>query len=105
MPPDGPHLKALERWKASQVTFRRNTGGLDLSVAQFALYQMRFILVGDLADAWAEYNRIGPPSNVIRKSKRPRQRPNLSEQSPMVDTLSSVPAGTLEPTYPGFSAD
>ena len=58
MPPDEPHSKALGRWKASQVTFHRNTGSQDLSLAQFALYRMRYILAGDLTGAWSDYNRI-----------------------------------------------
>ena len=43
MPPGESHREALGRWKASQVTFHRNTGGRDLSLGQYALYRVRYI--------------------------------------------------------------
>ena len=65
MPPDDPHHKALDRWKSNQTNFNRFTGGQDLSVAQFVLYRMRFILCGDLTDAWSDYGGLTAQLNNL----------------------------------------
>ena len=72
MPPGEPHRKALDRWKAIQVTFHRNTGGQYLSLGQYALYRVKYILAGDLASAWSEYGgltaQINNMANVLEIS-------------------------------------
>ena len=71
MPPDEPHAKALERWVAIHVTSHRHTGGQGLSLAQFALYRMRFFLAGDLAGAWSHYNRLERAYNASTRTNDP----------------------------------
>ena len=70
MPPDDPHRKALGRWEANQLNFNRFTGGQDLSVAQFVLYRARFILRGDLTNAWAEYGGLTAQLNNLARGIR-----------------------------------
>ena len=65
MPPDEPHNKALERWKTNQSTFHRMTGDQDLSLGQYVLYRMRFVLSGDLAGDWSDFGGLTAQINNI----------------------------------------
>ena len=82
MPPDGPHHKALGRWKANQLNFDRYTGGGNLSVAQFVLYRMRFILCGDLTAAWSDYGGLAAQLNNLARGfrGRPENRGNIRDR-------------------------
>ena len=50
-PADETRARSSEKWQASQKNFNRYTGSQDLAIGQFALYRMKFIMAGDLADA------------------------------------------------------
>ena len=65
MPTDEPHEKALDRWRTSQKTFGRFTGNQDLSTHQYFYYRMRFILAGDLTDAWADFGGLTAQINML----------------------------------------
>ena len=58
IPTEETHARSLGKWKVNHRTFHRNTGNQDLSLGQFVLYRLRFLLAGDLADAWADYGGI-----------------------------------------------
>ena len=65
LPTDFPRKRALGRWKASRLTYRRFVGNQDLSTGQFFLYRMRFIVAVDLSDAWADFGGIGSQINHL----------------------------------------
>ena len=71
MPLGEPHLKALGRWEASQVTSHRNTGGQGLSLGQYALYWVGFILAGDLAGARSGYGGLTAQINNLANVLNP----------------------------------
>ena len=58
MPTDDAHNRALEKWRVNQKTYHRHTGSQDLSFGQYVLYRLRFILAGDLADAWGDFGGL-----------------------------------------------
>ena len=66
------HTSALERRKASRLTYRRYVGNQDLATGEFFLYRGRFILAWDLTGAWADFGWIGSkinhPSTVVARS-------------------------------------
>ena len=73
MPTDDPHHKALDRWKTNQTTFNRYAGSQDLSLGQFVLYRMRFILSGDLTNAWSDYGGLTAQiNNLADRIRRPK---------------------------------
>ena len=65
LPTDDPRMRALERWKAMRQTYHRYVGNKDLATGQLSLYRRRFIPVGDLKDAWADFGCIGAQINHL----------------------------------------
>lgn len=65
LPSDETHARALDKWQSAQRTFRRHTGNQDLPIGQYALYRLRFIIAGDLTDAWAEFGGITAQLNHL----------------------------------------
>ena len=55
MPTEDPHVKALGKWRNGQKNPNRPTGNQDISTGKYFYYRVRFILAGDLADAWADF--------------------------------------------------
>ena len=51
-PSDGPHTRSLEKRQATRKNSNRYTGIQDLAIGQYARYRAKFIMAGDLADAW-----------------------------------------------------
>ena len=65
LPADDPHAKALVKWRNGQKPPNRFTGDQDLSPSQYVLYRMRFVLAGDLTDAWADFGGLVAQLNLI----------------------------------------
>ena len=57
-PSDGPHAKALGKWRNGQKSPNGFTGDQDVSIGHFALYRMRIALAGDLTGAWADFGGL-----------------------------------------------
>ena len=55
----------MDKWQADQRTFRRCAENRELSRGERVLYRLRFILAGDLADAWNDVGGITAKINHL----------------------------------------
>ena len=65
MPSGDPHMKALEKWRTGARSYRRFTGDQNLSMSQYFLYRLRFVLAGDLTDVWSDCGGLIAQLNLI----------------------------------------
>ena len=65
LPADDTHARALDTWQATQRTYNRYTGNQDLSLGQYVLHRLRYILAGDLTDAWCEFGGLSAQLNHL----------------------------------------
>ena len=58
LPADEIYGRARGTRQASQRTYNRHTGKQDLPIGQFILRRLRYILAGDLTEAWSEFGGL-----------------------------------------------
>ena len=58
------HTSALESWQKLQQSHKR-PGTQDLSINQWFLYNLRYVLAGDLAGAWSPFGGLAAQMNHI----------------------------------------
>ena len=64
-PSGEPHAKALERRISGQKSFNHAACDQDISIAQYMLYRVRFVLSDDLAEAWGDFGGSMALTNLI----------------------------------------
>ena len=66
IPSGEPRARSLEKRWPTQMEFSRRTGSRDLAIGQCAIYRIRYIIAGDLADALGRLRLI---SSAIQPSR------------------------------------
>ena len=64
-PSGEPHAEAPERGRPGQKSPNHSKCDQDISIGQYVLYRIRFVLPGDLAGAWADFGGLLAQINLI----------------------------------------
>ena len=63
LPADETRGRSLGKRMATQQEFNRYAGPHDLAIGKYALYRIRYIIAGDLTDAWGELGGLAAQIN------------------------------------------